>query len=130
MIHLVFAFCIYFDTRFLYPLVQAVGILKKQINFSIVVNLMHIFNITFDCSTLDGICAYYINSYVTYSAKFTSSCYLLSIWHKFKMKAKLIEKPLLVNELNKLGLIGLLHFSKCILLSHVTEYPFQNLQYV
>ena len=35
-----------------------------------------------------------------------------------------------MSELNKFGVIGLLHFNKGILLSHVAEFPFQKLQYV
>ena len=52
-------------------------------------------------------------------------------FHNFKLKTEVIDKKsLLVTELNKVGVIGLLHFYKGILQSHVTEFPFEKLQYV
>ena len=41
-----------------------------------------------------------------------------------KLKLSLIKKSLLVTELNKFGVIGLLHLHKRISLSHVAEFPF------
>ena len=35
-----------------------------------------------------------------------------------------------MTELNKFGVIGLLHFHKEILQSHFSEFPFQKLQYI
>ena len=57
--------------------------------------------------------------YIKYNNKYTNSCYL-SFSHSFKPKTGVIVdyKLLLVTELNKFGVIGLLHFHKRILPSH------------
>ena len=61
--------------------------------------------------------------------KFSSSFFFL---HTFKLKTEVIidYKSLLVTELDKFGVIGLLHLHKGILQYHVAEFSFQKLMYV
>ena len=70
--------------------------------------------------------------HMNYSSKYTNSCYLLFVWHNFKLKTEVAidSKSLLVTELNKFGVTGLLRFQKGISPSHVAKFPFQVLQYV
>ena len=61
--------------------------------------------------------------YIKYNSKYTISCYLLSFLHNFKLKTEVIIdlKVLLVTELNRSGVIGLLYillFHEAILPSH------------
>ena len=57
--------------------------------------------------------------YIKYNNKYTDSCYL-SFLHNLKLKTEVIigQKLLMVIELNKFGVIGLIHFHKGILPSH------------
>ena len=61
---------------------------------------------------------------IKYNNKYTNYCYL-SFSHNFKPKTEVIidYKLLLVTELNKFGVIGLLHFHKWILPSHWLSFP-------
>ena len=61
--------------------------------------------------------------------KFSSSFFFL---HNFKLKTEVIidYKSLLVTELDKFGVIGLLHLHKGILQYHVAECSFQKLMNV
>ena len=70
--------------------------------------------------------------YIKCSSKYKSYYYLFFFLHNFNLKAEVIidQKSLLVTELNKFGVIGLLHFHKGILQSHMTEFPFQKFEYV
>ena len=66
--------------------------------------------------------------YIKYSREYTNSCYPFFFLHNFKLKPEVnIDlKPL--PELSKFGFIGLLHFYKGILPSHMAEFSFNNLR--
>ena len=62
--------------------------------------------------------------YIKYSKEYANSGYPFFFLHILKLKTKVIIylKSLLMTELNKFGVIGLLYFHKEILPSHMAEF--------